>query len=148
MKKKNKRMRCKYAALYCASMIALLAPIAIVVIAKWDTYTAYGAGGTVKLCAGGVLAVIFTGLMLAGRLKMPSAMVLAVAIFGFAWLLEAVLHDLLLLSGMLLLGETVDYLFFQTALKRMRRQMEAERTADATAERIEEMIKQYAGGKT
>ena len=147
MKQKSK-MRCKYALLFCASFLTMLTPLAVVMILKWDTYTAYSIGGTVKLCVGGVLAVIFTALMLAGKLKMPGSVALAAGIFGFAWLMEAILNDLLLLSGMFLLGETIDFLFFQTALKRMREQMQAERTADATAERVEQLMKQYVGEKS
>lgn len=115
----------KYALLSALGFLVLVAPVLTVVLLKWDTYTAHSYGGTLKLTAGGVMAAIFLFMMVIGKLKMPRGIIVAGAIFGFAWLLESVLQDLKLLSGMFLLGETLYYIFFQTVLKRMREHLRA-----------------------
>ena len=141
--KKTILHRLKYAAMVLASLLALVAPVAVVLIAKWDTYTSYTYAGTLRLGTGGILAVVFVVLMLLGKLRRPRGIILAAGIFGFCWLLQALLVDLLLLSGMFLLGETVYVIFFQTALNRMREREKEERTADATASKMEEIFQKH-----
>lgn len=114
----------KYALLVSLGFLVLVAPMLTVVILKWDVYTEQTYGGTVKLTAGGILAAIFLFLMVLGKLHMPRGIIIAGVIFALACLLEAVLRDLKLLSGMFLLGETLYYIFFQTVLKRMREQIQ------------------------
>ena len=112
----------KYAVLVVLGFLVLVAPMLTVVILKWDVYTHQSYGGTLKLTAGGVIAAVFLFLMILGKLRMPRGVVIAGVIFAMTWLLEAILRDLKLLSGMFLLGETLYYIFFQTVLKRMREQ--------------------------
>ena len=107
------KLKVKYVVLTLASFIVLTAPLLIVLCVKWDTYTtSYSYGGTIKLTAGGVMAVGFLIMMLLGKLKMPRGIIIAGVVFMFAWLLESILKDLKLLSGMFLLGETLYYIFF------------------------------------
>lgn len=138
--KKTVIRKLQYAAVVGASLLALVAPVAAVLIAKWDTYTSHTYAGSLRLGTGGMLAAVFVALMLLGKLRRPRGVLLAAGIFGFCWLLEAILPDLLLLSGMFLLGETVYVIFFQTALRRMREREQEERAADATASRVEEVL--------
>ena len=142
--------RLKYAALTLGSLLALTAPVAAVLIAKWESYTSYTYAGSLRLGTGGILAAVVLSLSLLGKLKRPRGIVLMTAIFGFCWLLQAILADLLLLSGMALLGETVYVIFFQTALKRMRERAEEERAAEATARKVDEVLRGRAedGGQT
>lgn len=60
-------------------------------------------------------------------------------------ILQAVLQDILLLTGMALLGEFIDYMFFQKAIKKTKEDMLVEKTADATTAQVEEVIKKYIG---
>lgn len=125
------KLKVKYALLVLASFIVLTAPLLIVLCVKWDTYTtSYSYGGTIKLTAGGVMAVGFLIMMLLGKLKMPRGIIIAGVVFIFAWLLESILKDLKLLSGMFLLGETLYYIFFQTALKRVQKQIRGGDTSE------------------
>ncbi|MBE6546347.1 MAG: hypothetical protein E7668_02755 [Ruminococcaceae bacterium] len=117
------KQKVNYALMSVLGFLVLIAPMLTVVILNWEEYTAHSYGGTIKLTAGGVMAAVFLFLMVLGKLKMPRGIIIAGVIFGFAWLLESILQDLKLLSGMFLLGETLYYIFFQTILKRMRDQL-------------------------
>lgn len=117
------KQKVNYALMSVLGFLVLIAPMLTVVILNWEEYTAHSYGGTIKLTAGGVMAAVFLFLMVLGKLKMPRGIIIAGVIFGFAWLLESILQDLKLLSGMFLLGETLYYIFFQAILKRMREQL-------------------------
>lgn len=110
----------KYILLVIGSFLVSCAPLATVLVAKWDVYTAHSYGGTFKLCVGGALALIFMVMKVVGKLRLPRRIILFAAVFAFSILLEAVLLDLKLLSGMALLGEALDLMLFQPFLKKYR----------------------------
>lgn len=145
MSQKKPKYRTRLFFLYLFSFIVSCAPIIICLIVNFDKYTKTP-GDSVKLCFGGVIALIFVFLKVVGKLKIPSRIVLFGIIFLMSYLLEAVLDDMLLLSGMALLGEVVDALFFRGAIKRTKEAMHIGKTADATAGQVEEIIKKYLGG--
>lgn len=123
------KLRLKYAALTALSYVILVSPVLAVLIAKWDSYTAYvGYGGKLKLTAGGVIALALIFMMMLGKLKLPRGVIIAGAVFALTWMLEAILADLKLLSGMFLLGETLYYIFFQTTLRRLGERLRASDT--------------------
>ena len=140
----NQKVKCVL--LSIGSFLASVAPILTIVLLKWDVYTKQSYGGTVKLCLGGLLALLFLFLKVIGKLRMPRRIVLFGVVFGMSWLLQTMLEDLFLLSGMALFGELVDYIFFQTALKRAREALRIGKTADATAGKVEELLKKYTEG--
>ena len=76
---------------------------------------------------------------------MPSRVVLYGVVFIMAYLFEALLSDLVLLSGMALLGETVDFIFFQRAIRTAKENILVGKTADATATQVEAIVKKYIG---
>ena len=53
-----------------------------------------------------------------GKLQMPRRIVLFGIVFVMAYLLQALMNDLILLSGMALAGEVLDMLFFQYFIKK------------------------------
>lgn len=77
---------------------------------------------------------------------MPRRIILFASIFAMSYLLQPVLADLMLISGMALAGEFVDFLFFQTAIKKIKDEINTEKTSDATATKVEEIIKKYTTG--
>ena len=114
------KLKLKYAALSALSYLILVSPVLTVLLLKWDSYTEFsGYGGKLKLTAGGVIALGLIFMMMLGKLKLPRGIIIAGAVFALTWMLEAILADLKLLTGMFLLGETLYYIFFQTTLKRL-----------------------------
>ena len=130
--------------LQVASFLASSAPLAICIILNWDKYTGTP-DQTVKLCFGGALGALLIALKAVGKLKIPSAIACYGIVFIMAYLLDRILTDLMLLSGMALLGELLDIIFFSKAIKNTREQILVGKTADATATQVEEVFKKYAG---
>ena len=56
-----------------------------------------------------------------------------------------VLMDLFLLSGMALLGEALDLIFFKRAVANARENITVGKTADATADKVREVLNEYMG---
>ena len=113
-------------------------------IVNWDKYTKTP-GDTVKLCIGGLIAVFFLFLKVIGQLKMPRRIVLFGIVFVMAYLLQAILDDLMLLSGMALAGEFLDFVCFQRAIRITKENILVGKTADATTAQVEEVLKKYIG---
>lgn len=126
------------------SFIVSVAPLLICITANWGRYVKTP-GDAVSLGLGGMLAAIFLLLKVLGKLKMPSRVVLYGVVFIMAYLFEALLSDLVLLSGMALLGETVDFIFFQRAIRTAKENILVGKTADATATQVEAIVKKYIG---
>ena len=124
--------------------VVSIAPLLTVLIAKWDVYTKT-TSAAVKLCFGGIMVFALILLKVIGKLKVSSSVTVVASVMILSYLLESILSDLTLLCGMYLIGEVVDKIFFERPAKKIREQLRLEQQADATASRIEDMIKTYVG---
>ena len=139
-KAKNKKYNLTIAVLTVLSFVVSIAPLTAAMIINWHKYT-YTPRLAVKLGLGAAVCIIFVCIKVIGKLKMPRRIVTFAFVFIMAWLLEAVLADLVLLSGLALAGEAADLIFFQRVLKRLRRERDEERIADKTSEKTAEQIR-------
>lgn len=142
--KKQPNLKTRLVFLYIGSFLVSIAPLLVVLILRWDNYTKTP-GDTVKLCFGGAICLFFVFLKVIGKLKMPRRIVLFGVVFVMAYLLQALMNDLILLSGMALAGELLDLLCFQHFIKKMKENILIEKTADATTSKVEEVVKKYLG---
>ena len=142
--KKKSNYRFRLTLLYIGSFVSSIAPLFACLIVNWSKY-AKTPNETVKLCIGGIIAMFFLFLKVIGKLKMPRRIVLFGVVFIMAYLMQAILDDLVLLSGMALAGELVDYIFFQRIIRNTKEKILINKTADVTATQVEEVLKKYAG---
>ena len=141
---KKPNLRKRLVLLYVLSFLVTVAPILICFTVKWDDYVATPEDG-VKLCAGGVIAAVLLLLAVIGKLHVPSRIVAYTAVVILAYLLQAVLDDLLLISGMVLLGEFLDCILFKRAIRVTREDILVEKAANATSAQVEKVIEKYIG---
>lgn len=139
-------MKIKLKILQICSFLVSIAPLAIVFALRWGTYTKESSD-TIKLTIGSVIIVIFLIMKVAGKLKMPRRIVLFFIVFIMSYLLKNIMDDIILISGMALAGEFVDYVAFQYPIKKLKEKITIGKTADATAEKIEQVMKKYVGGR-
>ena len=92
-----------------------------------------------------MLALTFIALKAMGKLKVPSAIVAYGIVFIMAYLLAAILEDLMLLSGMALLGELLTVILFKKAIQNTKESITIGKTADATSAQVEAVFKKYTG---
>ncbi len=123
---------------FCASVLPLLTFLTL----NWDRYVKNDAAG-VKLAAGGVIVGILLLFKTLGKLKLPGSVTVVTAVMLLSYLLQPVLSDLTRLSGAYLLGEVTDLTFFRRRARVLREKIAADRAADATATRMEELLKTY-----
>ena len=142
--KKTPNYKLRLWLLQVGSFLISIAPLVICLICNWDKYTGTP-DKTVKLCLGGLLGVLFIALKSVGKLKIPSAIIGYGVVFVMSYLLSTILEDLMLLSGMALLGELLTVIFFNTAIKRTKENILVGKTADATSAQVEEVLKKYVG---
>ena len=143
-KPKKPRLRLRRNLLYIGSFIAFTAPLVICFILKRDEYIK-APGDALKLGVGGVILGIIIALMILGRMKMQRRIIALGVSFIMAYLLQAVLDDLVLLLGLALLGEALDLFLFKGAIKRVNERIHIEEAADANEERFEKVLKKYVG---
>ncbi len=147
MKAKTK-LRVKLVFLQIFSFIFSITPLAIAIVVNRDKYFSTPEE-SVKLGIGVIIAIVFIVIKALGKLKIPPRIVTFGAVFAMSYLLKSVLADLMLLSGLAFLGEALDLLFFQAAIRRTRERITAENTADATAGQVEKLFERYIGsGRT
>lgn len=142
MKKPKYKLRLFF--LYVFSFLASVLPVAVAFALKLPEYTKT-VEETVKLSVGGVIIVALIIIKLIGKLKMPRRVVLFAMVFLLCYLLEGILKDLFLLSGLALLGEVIDFLIFQNAIKRTREAITISKTSSAVANETVAAIKSYIG---
>lgn len=142
--KKAPNLKLRLVFLYIGSFIVSVAPLLVILILRWNNYTKTP-GDTVKLCFGGVICLFFVFLKVIGKLKMPRRIVLFGIVFLMAYLLKALMDDLILLSGMALAGEVLDLVCFQHFVKVTKENILIGKTADATSAKVEEVVKKYLG---
>lgn len=145
---KKKKYKLALFLLSLGSLVATVAPLAVTVILKRAEYFTAPAQ-SVKLALGASLALFFIALKALGRIKIPRGVVGFGIVFLLSYLLESILKDLTLLSGMALLGECLDLLLFRSAIKRTKENIAVSKTAsattDATVTGVEELFKKYVG---
>lgn len=139
-----KKMKSRLVLLQIGSFIVSIAPLVIVLIINWGKYTKTP-GETVKLCIGGIMVAFFIFLKVIGKLKMPRRIVLFGVVFIMAYLLQAIMNDMILLSGMALLGEFIDMVCFQGFIKKLKENILIGKTANATTDQVEKVIQKYIG---
>lgn len=123
---------------------ASILPVAIVILMKWEVYTKDGGG--IKLGAGAILLAVVLAFGIAGRLKIPGDIWVALFILVSAYLLDAVLDDLILLTAMYAAGRLLDRLLFHWYLKRVREVLEERRKGEIAGKAVLDGIKEYLGG--
>lgn len=121
-----------------------MAPLVITFIINREKYLTTPAD-TFKLCTGGLIAVGIIALKAIGKLKVPRGITLYGIVFALAYLLEELLKDLMLLSGMALLGEIVDAAIFRPLITRTKEKISINKHADATTEKVRAVLDEYLG---
>ena len=141
--KKEKR---KLGFLCMGGFLASVLPLFSLLILRWDTYTSVP-GGAVRLCFGGAVIALLILLKVLGKIKLPSRLCVMGVCLVLVYLLEGLLADLTLILWVALIGEATDALFFAPLAKKTRKRIEVACQADATADRVEELLRTYTGGK-
>ena len=128
----------------CGGFFASVTPVAVVFFLNLDRYVQSTRDGW-KLGFGGIIVAVLILLKVLGRLRLPSHITTVAVVTLLSWLLSSLLKDLTLLCAMYLVGEILDALIFRRTAKRLREAIQMERQADATASRVEDLLKNYIG---
>ena len=128
------------------SFIVSAAPLAVALALNFESYTKTVSGG-VKLTIGGIIVCVLLLFKALGKLNAPGGIMAYFVVFLLAYLLEAILADLILLSGMALLGEVMDMIFIRPFVRRAREEITVKKTADATTKQITAVLDSYLGGR-
>ena len=140
------KKRAKLLLAQICSFIVSIAPLIAVFIINRERYFVNVAAG-VKLAVGGIIVVVMMLINALGRLKVPGGVMAYLVVFLLTYLLEAILSDLAILSGAALLGAVVDYLIMRPIVKKLREDIMVSKTADATADKVKQILDEYIGGR-
>ena len=149
-KKRPKSLRGERAKLFflvVGGFLASIIPLASLMVIKWEDYVSAVPGGAVKLSLGGGIIAALVLLKVLGKLRLPSRLCVMVIALVMVYLLEALLQDLSLILWVAIAGEAVDAFLFAPFARRVRERIAIAKQADATADRVEEMLKTYMKGE-
>lgn len=144
MSKSKKHYKLRLILLRIGSFLASILPLVILMIVKWDTYTATPSK-TVKLLAGGVLVAVLIVMNLLHRLKFPNGFVFCVVLLIVLYLLKDLLLDVLIILLLETVGQLIDFLFFSRAIKKTEEARLSQDTADRTVTEMKEVLDEYFG---
>lgn len=141
------KTKSKILALRIGAFASSIAPILIAVGFNWENYTATTTE-TIKLSAGSIILLFFMFLKAMGKLKLPEKrIILYLIIFSMSYLLQSILYDLTMLSGMALLGELLE-LPLERAADKMQEQLQIDKQAKATAKQLNKINQNNVSGRT
>lgn len=148
-KQKQNKGRLRYVLLCIGSFLCSVGPLVGIFIWRREVYF-QTVTEVAKLSIGAMIGVVLLIMKIVGKLKMPRRVVFYAVVFVMSILFEAVLMDLTLLSGAALCGEAIDYIFFQRAIAAAKEQRVVDKTAQATAQAVQDALQSYmnAGGRT
>ena len=132
--------------MYICSFICSIAPLVIYVAVNHERYIGVRADA-VKLSVGGLICAALVLFKILGRLKAPSSTVCLGIFFLLSYLLKSITDDLVVLSFLALTGDLADKIFLGIPISRLRSGISAERTADATADKLEAILERYYRGE-
>ena len=141
-----KKEKAKLGFLVIGGFLSSVLPLAILLLYKWEEYVTSVPGGAVRLSLGGGMIVALILLKVLGKLKLPSRLCVMAVSLCMVYLLEALLADLSLILWVATAGEAVDAFLFAPFARRVRERISIAKQADATADRVEEMLKTYMKG--
>lgn len=144
-KKALRKDKTKLFFLYAGGFLSSTLPLLALLLIKWEEYTAIP-GGAVRLCFGGGMIVALIALKVLGKIKLPSRITVMAVLLVLAYLLQALLSDLTLILLVALIGDVIDTFLFAPFAKRVCERIAIAKQADATADRVEELLKQYVKG--
>ena len=140
-----KKLKRRLLWLRCGSFLTSVLPLCIAVAMNAGEWFSTSPAAGIKMAVGAVIGIFLIALKVLGRLKIPSGIVGYGLVFAMCYLLGPVLDDLLLLSGMALVGEIGDAILFRGAIKRTKENITIGKTADTTSTQVEELFKKYVG---
>ena len=127
-----------------ASFTALVTPLVAVLIVNRERYFTT-VQDAVKLTAGGLLCFLFLAGVIFGKVRAPGGLFLCAFVFVLSCLLEPILKDMKLLSGMALVGACTDWIFFAPRVRRCREKLRMDEQANVTARAVEAALEKRVG---
>lgn len=146
-KKTVAREKAKLFFLTLGGFVFSVLPLAILLAVKWEEYVTAVPGGAIRLSLGGGMIAVLILLKVLGKLKLPSRLCVMVIALAAVYLLEAVLADMSLILWMAIIGEATDAFLFAPFARRVRERIGVMKQADATADKVEELLKTYMKGE-
>lgn len=112
-------------------------PLGIYVGLNFDNYSP-SVVETVKLGVGGTSVAVITVLMAIGKMNIPKGVIGLVMALALAWLMQAIIADMVNLLFFATTGRLGDELFVQPQVKKMAKKKDRNDLADAIAEKMEQ----------
>ena len=137
------KQRFKIVALYILSFLCSVLPVLIYFLINHSKYIST-VPDRIRLGVGAVALLVIIALKLAGKLKVNSRIVVFAIVFGFSYLLESILDDLLVFSFLALIGEALD-MIVGIFIKREKRKALLKESAEANAQEFEKVITRVSG---
>lgn len=138
------KLRFKLILFQVLNVVMAVLPLIAYFIYNRDVYTETPEQ-TIKLTFGGIMVIVFITFALLGKLKAMNYISGAFILLLFAWFLEAIIDDLIVISFLMVLGGILSTVLFGIQVKRIKQQILINKTADATSERVEILLDKYVG---
>ena len=132
-------MKIRLRILQCCSFLLSLLPLLLTIALRWDHYVRTPTD-LFGIFVSGIIAVIFVIYKVFDKLKAPRRIIKFAAVFALSYFLRSLTDDLVLLSGMALLGEFLDLVLLSGSIHSISEKIALEKSACATADKVEVIV--------
>ena len=135
------KLRC----LQAGGIVASVAPLATVVGLNWENYV-QTSRSAVGLTVGGIMLVFLVAVQMLGKARkvFGNGVVVTGFIFVLVCLLEPIILELKLLTGMMLAGQGLN-LGVQVPVRRLQKRLDDENTAKVTSNGVSAALERFSG---
>lgn len=130
--------------LQCGGFLISVAPLLSLVTVRAERYVSTPSDG-IRLGLGGGISLILVFLRSIGKLNIPRRLFGTGLVCLLAYLLNAVLVDIMLLSAAAFAGDLGELLLFSLPVRNAKEKLSLCKTATATTQAVENMLKNYSG---
>ena len=148
MQKKKQKKKMSYKTklnwLKVGSFFSIVSPLLIIIGLNFKTY--FTAKTSVSLSIGAIITLSIIVLEGIKKVKVMKGWTKYLIAFILAYLFESIFRDIVMITGALLGGKTLDMIFFKSKIERYERLVEAKDNADVNAEVQKEVNKELIQG--
>lgn len=149
--KKKVNLKLRLVLLQIGSFIVSAAPLLVYIACNWSSYVKTPTD-TVKISVGLIIAIVLFLLKVIGKLKMPKRVITYAVLCILCYFLYPLIQDIVWLSALCFVGEVLDLMCFQKAIKNTKEAILIGKTADATTDKVKTEVKnlldEYIGGRS
>ena len=135
--------------LYIGGILVTILPLLIILVINWENYVIAAGYQPARVAIGGIGLIALIACSALGKLKIPNRIVFYTILLAILWCLKPIMNDIILLVGMILIGELVYQMTFRIWIRKYKEKIfigrEVKANQKVTQKIVDEAVKKLQG---